>query len=145
MVPTLLGRIQTRIFVLVVIGSIWTLIITPVLPPRGAPMADRYQATFTVLAIVLILGIGWEFLYHLLQQFRWEKDWPTMFGLLTGINEGILVWFIIRNVEIPGHPAIGTTTFIIHFATVWLVTWVFVNGPMRVPFLRWRFRGGRII
>ena len=32
MLPTLNGRIQTRIFVTAVIGSIWTLIITPILP-----------------------------------------------------------------------------------------------------------------
>jgi hypothetical protein len=30
--PTLNGRIQTRIFLLAVVGSIWTLIITPILP-----------------------------------------------------------------------------------------------------------------
>ncbi len=27
-------------------------------------------------------------------QFRWEKDWPTMFGYLTGINEGIVAYLV---------------------------------------------------
>ena len=144
-VPTLNGRIQTRIFVLAVIGSLWTAAITPALPPSGAPLHVKYQATFTVLAVVLVLGIAWEFLYHFLQQFRWEKDWPALFGLLTGINEGVAAWFVIRSGAVPGHPHVSGTAFVVHFATVWIVTWMFVNGPMRVPFLRWRFRGGRIL
>ena len=34
---------------------------------------------------------GWRgrFVYHLLQQFRWEKDWPTLFALLVGVPEGL--------------------------------------------------------
>jgi hypothetical protein len=35
--------------------------------------------------------------------------------------------------------------FVVQFVAVWLVTWVWVDGPMRVPFIRWRFRGGRLI
>jgi len=74
-------------------------------------------------------------------QFRWEKDWPSMFGLLTLVPEGVLVWVLL--------PRIGLTppllAFAIHFVTVWLCVWLFANGPMRVPFLRWRFRGGRLV
>jgi hypothetical protein len=144
MVPVLLGRIQTRIFLLGVIGSLWTLVITPALPPLSAPLSERYKATFTVLAVVLVVGLAWECLYHFLQQFRWEKDWPAFFGLLTGINEGIVAWIIVRGVN-PTNVSINGTAFAIHFSTVWLITWMFANGPMRVLFLRWRFRGARII
>ena len=28
---------------------------------------------------------------------------------------------------------------------IWFVVWLVANGPMRVPFLRWRFRGGRLV
>jgi hypothetical protein len=145
MVPILLGRIETRIFLLGVIGSLWTLAITPFLPPLSAPLGDRYKATFTVLAVVLVVGLAWECLYHFLQQFRWEKDWPAFFGLLTGIPEGIVAWLIVSNVDLPTHVSVNGTAFVIHFTTVWLVTWMFANGPMRVLFLRWRFRGARII
>jgi hypothetical protein len=144
MVPILRGRIQTRIFVLCVIGALWTLLITPAVPPRSAPLHVRYMATFTVLGVVLVVGFAWECLYHLLQQLRWEKDWPTLFGLLTGINEAVVAWLIVSNVNLPGHPSVLGRAFLIHFVTVWLVTWMFVNGPMRVVSLRWRFRGGRI-
>ena len=101
MVPTLYGRIQTRIVLTIVVGGLWTLIITPFLP-TGEPLGPSYRMTFIILLTVLVLGIGWEFVYHGLQQFRWEKDWPTFFGLLTGINEGLLVWVLIKAGAIPG-------------------------------------------
>jgi hypothetical protein len=76
MVPTLWGRIQTRIFLLATVGVVVTALITPVLPVDG-PLAERYRTTFLVLATVAVLGLGWEFVYHFLMQFRWEKDWPS--------------------------------------------------------------------
>ena len=140
MVPTLWGRIQTRIFLLATVGVVVTALITPVLPVDGPP-AERYRTTFLVLATVAVLGLGWEFVYHFLMQFRWEKDWPSMFGLLTLVPEGVLVWVLL--------PRIGLTppllAFAIHFVTVWLCVWLVANGPMRVPFVRWRFRGGRLV
>lgn len=144
MTPTLLGRIQTRIFALLVIGGIWTLLITPLLP-GGGQLGARYEATITVLLLVTVLGIGWEFLYHGLQQFRWEKDWPTFFGYLTGVNEGIVAWAIVDAGATPNDVMIPGNAFAIHFVTTWLVVNLFLNGPMRVPFIRWRFKGGRLI
>jgi hypothetical protein len=144
MLPTLSGRLQTRIFALAVFGGIWTLIITPALP-IDAPLSTAYKTTFIILLTVIVLGIGWEFVYHFLQQFRWEKDWPTLFGLLTGINEGVLVWVLLDAGAVPGVDHVGGAAFVIDFATVWLVVWLILNGPMRVPFIRWRFHGGRVI
>lgn len=134
MVPVLLGRLQTRLFLLVVVGSVVTALITPLLPLDG-PLSGRYRSTFLVLTAVAVLGVGWELLYHLLMQFRWEKDWPSLFGLLTAVPEGLLVWTLLN-------PPPGA--FLLHFGAVWLVVWLAANGPMRVPFLRWRFHGGRL-
>lgn len=146
MTPTLFGRLQTRIFLIVVIGSIWTAIITPVLPGMG-PLGETYRITFTILAVVGVLGLVWELLYHLLQQFRWEKDWPTLLGLVTAINEGLVVWFVVDLGYAPGIDAGGVplSAFLVHFLTTWLVIFLYSNGPMRVPFLRHRFKGGRLI
>jgi hypothetical protein len=125
---------------------LWTLLITPALPiPGNVPLGTKYQTTFIVLAVVLVVGFGWDVIYYGLQQFRWEKDWPTMFLLLNGINEGIVAWLIVQTGNVPGHPMVTLPAFVIQFGTVWVITWGFVNGPMRVPFLRWRFRGGRLI
>jgi hypothetical protein len=140
MVPTLWGRIQTRIFLLATVGAVVTALITPVLPVDG-PLPDRYRTTFLVLAAVAVLGVAWEFVYHFLMQFRWEKDWPSMFGLLTLVPEGVVVWLLLPRIGV----APPLLAFAIHFVTVWLCVWLVANGPMRVPFVRWRFRGGRLV
>jgi len=145
-IPTLLGRIETRIFVLAVIGSLTTLVITPLLPSTPGSLGETYKATFAVLIAVAVLGIVWEFIYHALMQLRWEKDWPTLFGLVTAVNEGALVWVLIKAGAIPGVPEeLAFSTFLIDFAVVWMVTFLWVNGPMRVPFIRWRHNGGRLV
>ncbi len=146
MTPTLNGRLQTRIFLIVVIGSIWTALITPVLPGMG-PLGETYRITYTILAVVGVAGVLWELLYHLLQQFRWEKDWPTLFGLITAVNEGIVTWLIVDLGFAPGIEAgeVPLSAFLVHFLTTWLVIFLYGNGPMRVPFLRHRFKGGRLI
>lgn len=165
MTPTLFGRIQTRIFVLLVVGGLWTLLVTPFLPivPKGGGSGGLvitvftgsalfdlvYQAAFSILLGVTVLGVLWELPYHLLQQFRWEKDWPTFFGFITIVNEGLLVWLLGRaglfgtdaEFVIDNQPL----AFWLLFTSTWIVTFLFVNGPIRVLTPRYRFRGGRLI
>ena len=151
MTPTLDGRIQSRIWLLVVIGGLWTLLIGLLINALYGAMGtlgQTYRVLFIVLALVLVLGILWELLYHAIQQYRWEKDWPTLFGFLTMINEGIVVYLVLRffGDSIPGlngAPPLGA--FLIHFITTWIVVWLWANGPMRVLFIRWRYNGGRIV
>ncbi|MFK7919412.1 MAG: hypothetical protein AB8G14_15155 [Ilumatobacter sp.] len=152
MTPTLFGRIQTRIIMLATIGVIWTAIIGPVLPRpsvagQSISLGDMYQALFTALLVVAVVGVVWELVYHGLQQFRWEKDWPTIYGLVVAVNEGIVAYLIL-NAGLPfdqrppgqGFPL---AAFIIMFVTLWVIIWAFTNGPMQILSLRWRFRGGR--
>jgi hypothetical protein len=140
MLLTLSGRIITRIVVTLVIGGLVTLVITPLLPNDAG-----YDDTFVILLVVTVLGVLWELVYHGIQQFRWEKDWPTLFGYVTMLNEGALVYLLVRLGAVPGvSDDLPFSTFVIHFFIVWNVVWLWVNGPMRVPFIRWRFRGGSI-
>jgi hypothetical protein len=145
MVPTLAGRIQTRIFLLATVGVIVTAIITPLIGIPGT-LGSQYKMTYIILATVLVLGIAWELLYHLLMQWRWEKDWPSLFGLVTGVPEGILVWILLAAHAVPG---IATTpplsAYLADFIVVWICVWAVAQGPMRVPFIRWRFHGGRLV
>jgi hypothetical protein len=143
-VPTLTGRIETRIFLLAVVGGLITLIIVPFLP-GSAPLGDKYRDGFLVLLSVAVVGVLWELLYHLLMQWRWEKDWPTLFGLVEGVPEGVLIWILLSAGAIPGIVgSVSGVAFLIQFVLVWLGVWLVANGPMRVPFIRWRFRGGRL-
>ncbi len=144
MVPTLNGRIQTRLVLLAVIGGLVTLVIVPALP-GSAPLGDKYRDGFLVLATVAVLGVFWELLYHLLMQWRWEKDWPTLFGLVTAVPEGLLIWLLLSVGAVPGIVGtVGGAAFVIQFTCIWLAVWLVANGPMRVPFIRWRFQGGRL-
>jgi hypothetical protein len=147
MLPTLNGRIQTRVFLLVVVGGIWTLILTPVLPIPGT-LSQAYRTTYIILLTTIVLGIVWEFLYHFLMQWRWEKDWPTLFGLLTLVNEGLLVWALLLVGAVPGIDGLTglqSLSYWILFLFVWVAVWIFANGPMRVFSIHWRFRGGRFV
>src|SRR3954468_21041430 len=126
MTPTLLGRIETRIFAVGVVGSLWTLIVAPFLPAGDASLSDVYRITFAAIGLLILLGVVlWEPLYHLLQQFRWEKDWPAMFILAEGINEGLLLFPVLNWVL---DEPIPTAAFVWHFATTWIVVFVFIHG-----------------
>lgn len=137
MTPTLFGRIQSRIFIVLTFGLLWTVVVLPVLPrPAGASIGDIAGDVFSALVAVVLLGLVWECIYHLLQQIRWEKDWPSFFGLITGIPEGLLLFLVL---DMPA------ATFWTHFITTWIVVWLAAHGPMRVLFPRWRFKGGRLV
>ncbi|MFB9313798.1 hypothetical protein [Nocardioides plantarum] len=145
MVPTLFGRIQTRLFLLAVVGGIVTLLVSPLIAMPGSS-AVAYRTTFVLLGSVAVLGVGWEVVYHLLMQWRWEKDWPTLFGLVTVLPEAALLWWAVGRGLVPGMPGpVPVSAFAVHFVAVWLAVWAVANGPMRVPFVAWRFRGGRLV
>ncbi|NUR87575.1 MAG: hypothetical protein HOY71_26130 [Nonomuraea sp.] len=135
MIPTLAGRIQTRLFLLATVGVVLTALVVLVLPMS-------FSDAYLVLLAVAVVGVGWELLYHLLMQFRWDKDWPTLFGLLTIVPEGLVMWLLADRVLIRG---LSFWAFAVMFAVVWLGQWLFANGPMRVLFVTWRLRGGRLL
>jgi hypothetical protein len=149
MTPTLIGRIQTRWFLVLLIGVPWTFLIGPLLAGMmddpDASTSDVYRLAFGALVLVAVVGVVWELIYHGLQQYRWEKDWPTLFGLIQGVPEGVLI-AVLLDAGLPwdvGSVPLGAYT--IHFGTSWVLIWLFANGPMRVLFVRWRFRGGRLL
>ena len=144
MLPTLNGRIQTRIFMLATWGVLITLVLTPILP--GDP---DYRTTFLILLAVTVLGVISELIYHGIMQFRWEKDWPTFFGFITCLNEGALILVLLKLNLVPGLGVDGedvsTAAFLILFLVIWMTIWVWTNGPMRIFNIHWRFFGGRIV
>jgi len=81
MVPTLAGRIQTRLALLAVVGGLVTAIIVRCCRRRaaGCRLSERLRDPGRRRRG----GHRLECLYHLLMQWRWEKDWPTLFGLVT--------------------------------------------------------------
>jgi len=172
MTPVLLGRIQTRLFVLGTLGAVWTLIITPFLwvdppGPQGytfvfliddmlgqSPVIQTYKLTFAALAITAVFGcLFWDPLFHFLMQFRWEKDWPALFHFLQVIPEGISTFLLLHIAVLNPFGDIGpdkeqfvpVPAYVFLFGSTWIITWLFANGPMKIFFVRWRFFGGRLI
>ena len=142
MTPTLIGRIQTRLALLATVGVVWTILVVPILPRFGASLPSVYAVAFSALILVALFGVAWEFLYHWIQQYRWEKDWPIVFSFLTGFTESIPVFAVIAASSDPAPPIV---TFYLHFLSTWLVVWLTAIGPFRVFVLRWRFNGGRLL
>lgn len=170
MTPVLLGRIQTRLFVLFTVGLLWTIVITPfllistgdgykvVLTIDGAggpsPLAQTYKLTLAALAITAIFGcLFWEPVYHFLMQFRWEKDWPAFFHLLSVFPECLTTFILLHVAVLNPFGDIGpdkeqyvpVLAYLFLFFSTWIITWLAANGPMKIFFVRWRFFGGRII
>jgi hypothetical protein len=150
MTPTLMGRFQTRIFLAATVGVLWTAAITPALPrPAGMSSTFAYHVTFEALGLMTLLGLGWEVVYHVLQQARWDKDWPSVFALLVVVIEAIPLWYVTHILDvIPGTTRLSSPIiplYVIHVGTTWLLTWLFMQGPLRVLHIRWRFEGGRVL
>ena len=136
MTPTLWGRWQTRSFVLATVGGLVTF--------GFGLLYNNLQAVFGFLAYITIFGLLWDVLYTWIQSWRWDHDWPAVFQFGAAVVEAVLVWAIYRTLGLPGLDAgVSGAQFVAHYATVWLATFLWIQGPMRILFPRWRFRGGQ--
>ena len=136
MLPTLNGRIQSRIFLLATIGafgpSSWPRCCRRASTARDVPWKYRLQDGYVALLWVAVFGVLWECVYHFLMQWRWEKDWPTFFGLVTLVNEGIGVRARQRRaprLRRPGRavrpwPHRPVLVLLAAFLVVWLAVWL---------------------
>ncbi|AFZ04304.1 hypothetical protein [Calothrix sp. PCC 6303] len=142
MTPTLLGRWQTRILLLLTVG------VTVSLPfVFGIVGGSPGNIFFWILAYVASFGLIWDVLYDKIQKYRWDRDWPAAYQLLAGIWEFI---FILCGVKIFGFlpipipkENISPGLVLFHYAAVWLAVFITSQSLMRILFVRWRFRGGQ--
>ena len=142
MTPTIFGRWQTRIATLATLGAIVTAIIA------YANLGDAPTETFfMVLAYVAAIGLAWDLIYIALQRLRWDRDWPAAFQVANGVVEGIFLFVLIEYIGLPDieEGSVPLWVFAVHYGSVWLATFVWVQGPMRAIFPRWRFYGGRLV
>lgn len=137
MTPTLPGRWQTRLLLFATAGLLVTVAF-------GLMLGDL-QTPLLLLGYVLALGMVWEVLYQQVQALRWDHDWPPAFQLGAGILEAAAVWTLLEAVGLPGiaSGAVPLGQFAAHYGAVWLATFLGTQGPLRILFPRWRFRGGQ--
>jgi len=139
MTPTLLGRWQTRLFLLATMGILFSLPFYFGLGGHGEALVY-----FLVVLYVAIFGIFWDILYNYLQRFLWDHDWPGALQLIAGVVEGIFLVFLIKVVGLPGIDgySFDVPVFIAHYGLVWLSNYISAWVLMRLLFTSWRFRGG---
>jgi hypothetical protein len=141
MTPTLFGRWQTRLLLLATVG-----VLVSVPFSIGLIGSNPGKVYFWILAYVAIFGIGWDVLYDYLQKFRWDRDWPAAFQLLSGLWE---LFFVFCGVKAFGLPipipkeSLPPWLFLLHYSIVWLAVFIASQSLMRILFVRWRFRGGQ--
>ena len=146
MTPVLLGRWQTRLFLLGTIGALVTAVFYFSVSPGGSVF-------WRVLFWVAAWGLLWDLVYIAIQQLKWDRDWPPYAQWMAGAWEGAFLYFFIKwvgldigiaDLEIP-KVALPTDRFIPHYACVWATTWFCSQTFMRAVFPLWRFHGGRIV
>lgn len=141
MTPTLSGRWQTRLFLLVTVGLVLTLFFADWFE---SVQVGTYEIPFVVLFWVGLIGLGWDVLYDRVQKGRWDSDWPPAYQLGAGVAEGGLLYVLVRAGWLPGVPAeLPFWMFFVHYATVWTALFLMTQGPLRVLYPQWRFRGGQ--
>jgi hypothetical protein len=139
MTPTLRGRWQTRLFLLGTVGVLITLLF-------GWLYVD-FRTPLVLLGYVVLFGFGWDVLYHWIQSFRWDGDWPPIYQLIGGLAEGLLIWLLATSPFLRGglpdiSPNLNFARFASHYGTVWLVTFAVSQSVLKLIFPRWRFYGG---
>lgn len=148
MTPTLLGRVQTRLFLALLFGVPATLVMMLAV---GDLFVDPEKLAFwklpNLFAYVVAVGLVLDPVYIGLQRLRWDRDWPFAFQLAGSVAEAGVVYAIHGQDWFPNvkmHPD-DAWIFPIHFALMFVPSFLFLLGPMKVLFPRWRFAGGQLI
>lgn len=142
MTPTLKGRIQTRITLLLLIGL-------PVGLGFGLGM-QRVTLAFTLLGFALLIGLLLDPFYAYLQTRRWDGDWPLLLMLIAGCLEGSILWLLVEAIAawqiqpFSAFFAISARLFWLMYSTIWFVMFITNLGILNIFFPYRRFKGGRL-
>lgn len=160
MLPTLLGRWQTRILLFLFVGlpisavyAIWLATLAPS-GGRTFPVWIKQIGPITydvrplqILCLLLILGVALDIIYIGLQQLRWDRDWPFAFQFFVSIAEFLIVLGLVQMDVLPFLPArwIGSGDYpylFLHFGLVFMASFIGLLGFIQIFMIRWRYKGG---
>ena len=146
MIPTLAGRLQTRLFLFLFIGLPVTFLFA--ISRTGWDWGwAQVQVYVWFLCAVAGVGLFLDPLYAFAQSLRWERDWPFLFQAFFSWVEFAVVFFVARAGVLPFLPEAAFATLspaITHFTLVFVPSFLALLGPMQVLFVRWRFKGGQL-
>jgi hypothetical protein len=133
--PTLAGRLQTRLLLAAVVGLPVALLVA--LLPGGVTV----PGAVLTFALITALGMGWECVYHLVQQQRWDGDWPGWLALGVGAVEALVAHPVLGLAGAsPGFPPL-----MLLFGTTWVAMWAAGRGVLSVFLPHWRHQGARVV
>jgi hypothetical protein len=154
MLPTLKGRWLTRILLFIWIGIPVTLVFSLLIAePNGDRLPFlgwRYDLLpFQVLSLLLLVGLILDPVYIYIQQFRWERDWPFAFQFFFSIIEFVIVLALIwwgaldfTRSPLDLHTPESYLLITLHFACVFIPSFIALLGFVQIFMIRWRFKGG---
>jgi len=152
MLPTLKGRWQTRILLFLWIGVPITFLFSlGVAGPRSPtlPLIGWHYdiLPFQISSLLLIVGLILDPVYIYFQQFRWARDWPFAFQFFFTIIEFIVVlalvnWGVLDAFSRQRAQNQNYVLYTIHFACVFIPSFIALLGIVQTFMIRWRFKGG---
>jgi hypothetical protein len=131
MTPILTGRWQTRLLLMVIVGSLVTVLFGVLYP--------YFVTVFIILGLALVVGLALDVAWNAVQSRRWDHDWPPLYHFISGVVEGVILWLVVMLL----FPDLPFWKFLLHYAAVWIAIFAVMWGPMKVFFLKWRYEGGR--
>jgi hypothetical protein len=139
MIPTIVGRIQTRILLVLTLGNLVTFL--------WSLLFNNYYIPFLILYINLILGIALDFVYNFIQDMRWDRDWPPILAFIGGIVEGVVLWLVINYTPLADvfNDKVALINFLLHYISVFVSTFCTMLFFMNIFFPKWRYNGGKIV
>ncbi len=151
MTPTLLGRLQTRLLLFIVIGLpmtfLWGLYKDNWEFLIFSNSRSNLLHAFYFITCILVLGLILDPLYMQIQRFHWDQDWPFAYQFFYSIVEFLLVyaavyadllWFLFDGVAPPFSDAVC------HFSLVFIPSFLALLGGVQIFMVRWRFKGGEL-
>jgi hypothetical protein len=134
MTPTLFGRWQQRLLLLLTVG---------LLPSLLLAIAQSSWFYLLLLLYIGIFGCLWDVLYQQLQKMRWDNDWPGLFQLGGNIAEGCFLWLLLKVNLLPGLNLLKVAGFWpgIHYGLVSLIMFGAAYSLLPILFPHARYRG----
>ncbi len=149
MIPTLAGRLQTRLLLFVLIGIPVTLLYAWAILDWHFEWRE-IQLFVWFLCTITGLGLLLDPIYIFLQSTRWDRDWPFAYQFFFSWVEFGIVFFLARAALIPWLPEFafqgtrGLGIASLHFTLVFIPSFLALLGPLQAVFVRWRFKGGQL-
>lgn len=136
---TLFGRWQMRVLLWGIIGILLTAVV--------AVKSNPTIAAQTVITLVYIgfFGLGWDFVYHQLQRWRWDGDWNGLLQFAGAVWEGIFLVTLIKVVGLPGidRANFNLVGFIGFYTSFTLLCAIAMHSLLRILSPYSRFNGGQ--